>query len=219
MTTLNDDLDTLRLPDLQTRFAEVVGEPTRSPNRVYLVRRIREAEASRAAATPELIDSPEPSAGAESEDGVADAARQDDAMDGVEPAQEPSTEEAPEPRQGEVFMPLRSTVLPRKLLMQMSVEQLHAIYDEVVQRPTQSTDIAYLVWKIRTTQRDNAAGVTPTARSREAAPAEGYRVIPLRLAGELVDVMDAAWRRAGLGSRTEFLRRAIERELSEVSRA
>lgn len=33
----------LRLPDLQAKFAEVVGETTRCPNKTYLLRRIREA--------------------------------------------------------------------------------------------------------------------------------------------------------------------------------
>jgi hypothetical protein len=33
----------MRVNELQAKFAEVVGEPTRSPNRVYLIRRITEA--------------------------------------------------------------------------------------------------------------------------------------------------------------------------------
>ena len=36
-------LDKLRLPELQEQFAEIVGEATRSPNKKYLIRRIREA--------------------------------------------------------------------------------------------------------------------------------------------------------------------------------
>jgi len=38
-----DSLSKLRLPELQARFAEIVGEPTRSPNKTFLVRRIGEA--------------------------------------------------------------------------------------------------------------------------------------------------------------------------------
>ena len=38
-----ESLGELRLPDLQARFAEVVGEPTRSPNKKFLLRRIGEA--------------------------------------------------------------------------------------------------------------------------------------------------------------------------------
>jgi hypothetical protein len=216
MTTMNDDLDTLRLPDLQTRFAEVIGEPTRSPNRVYLIRRIREADAAHGTATTEHAPPPEPAAAAEPGAAPAHAAPESETETAT--AQEPAAVGAPAPAEPrEVLLTLRTTVLPRKLLLQMSVEQLHAMYNEVVQRPTQSTDVAYLVWKIRTTQRNNAAGSTAPARTRNATPAESHRVIPLRLAGELVDLMDAAWRRAGLSSRTEFLRRAIERELVELS--
>lgn len=38
-----ESLSKLRLPKLQARFAEIVGEPTRSPNKTFLVRRIGEA--------------------------------------------------------------------------------------------------------------------------------------------------------------------------------
>jgi hypothetical protein len=210
MTTTHDDLDTLRLPDLQIRFAEVIGEATRSPNRVYLIRRIREVQAAaplaEALAPTERTESAEP----------ADA-QSEPAQDAAEPIDrdQPAAAEPSEP--SEVILPLRSTVLPRKLLLQMSVEQLHAIYNEVVQRPTQSTDVAYLVWKIRTTQRNIASGAAQTTRTRNVAPAESHRVIPLRLADDLVGRMDNAWRGAGLSSRTAFLRRAIERELVELS--
>lgn len=43
---LRRQLDRLRLPELQQRFREVVGEATRCPNRTFLVRRIAEALAS-----------------------------------------------------------------------------------------------------------------------------------------------------------------------------
>jgi hypothetical protein len=204
MTTTHDDLDSLRLPALQARFAEVIGEASRSPNRVYLIRRIREAQAA----------APLAASLAPNEPTVAESGPAHNAAEPLE-GDEPAAAEPSEPR--EVLLPLRTTVLPRKLLLQMSVEQLHAIYNEVVQRPTQSTDVAYLVWKIRTTQRNNAAGTAPTTRTRNVASAESHRVIPLRLADELVDRMDNAWRGAGLSSRTEFLRRAIERELAELS--
>lgn len=53
-----ESLSKLRLPDLQARFAEIVGEPTRSPNKAFLLRRIgealeaREQRASEAPTTP-----------------------------------------------------------------------------------------------------------------------------------------------------------------------
>ena len=41
-----NELERMSVRDLQARFREVVGETTRSPNRVYLVRRIEEALAA-----------------------------------------------------------------------------------------------------------------------------------------------------------------------------
>lgn len=38
-----ESLSQLRLPELQARFAEIVGEPTRSPNKTFLLRRIGDA--------------------------------------------------------------------------------------------------------------------------------------------------------------------------------
>jgi len=55
-----ESLAKLRLPELQARFAEIVGEPTRSPNKTFLLRRIGEALEARereAAAAPQT-DSP-----------------------------------------------------------------------------------------------------------------------------------------------------------------
>ncbi|MDP1826679.1 MAG: DUF2924 domain-containing protein [Archangium sp.] len=45
-------LEALRLPELQARFKEVVGEASRSPNRKFLVRRIEEALAKQGEAKP-----------------------------------------------------------------------------------------------------------------------------------------------------------------------
>ena len=53
-----DALAELRLPDLQERFAELVGEETRCPNKTYLLRRIREALEARAAEPAPATDEP-----------------------------------------------------------------------------------------------------------------------------------------------------------------
>lgn len=42
-TAKNDDLDRLRLPELQKRYESVVGKATRCPNRTFLLRGIRAA--------------------------------------------------------------------------------------------------------------------------------------------------------------------------------
>ena len=48
----NETLDALRLPELQARFKDVVGEASKSPNRKFLIRRIEEALAKRAEPKP-----------------------------------------------------------------------------------------------------------------------------------------------------------------------
>ena len=57
-------LEKLRLPELQVRFAEIVGEPTRSPNKKFLLRRIAEALEAQAqeaaAAIPPQAIKPKP---------------------------------------------------------------------------------------------------------------------------------------------------------------
>lgn len=46
-------LEALRLPELQAKYVEIVGEPTRCPNKAWLVRKILEAAKGRAAAKTE----------------------------------------------------------------------------------------------------------------------------------------------------------------------
>jgi len=53
-------LEDLRLPELQTRYAEVLGEATRTPNRRFLIRRITEALLARTEG-----ESPAPAASSE----------------------------------------------------------------------------------------------------------------------------------------------------------
>ena len=54
-----NELERLRLPELQARFREVVGETSRSPNRKFLIRRIEETLAARAE-QPAAPESPPP---------------------------------------------------------------------------------------------------------------------------------------------------------------
>jgi hypothetical protein len=50
-------LQQMRVPDLQRRFAEATGEATRSPNKVFLIRRIIEATEVASRAVPEAQES------------------------------------------------------------------------------------------------------------------------------------------------------------------
>jgi hypothetical protein len=46
-----ESLKALRLPELQAKYAEIVGEPTRTPNKAWLVRKILEAAKAPAVST------------------------------------------------------------------------------------------------------------------------------------------------------------------------
>jgi hypothetical protein len=62
-TTLTiEDLKALPLPELRRRYEELHGEPTACPNKTWLARRVNEALANQAAATP---PTPEPAAEAQ----------------------------------------------------------------------------------------------------------------------------------------------------------
>ena len=47
-------MEHLRLPELQAKYAEIVGEPTRCPNKTFLLRRIREALEARASVAEDV---------------------------------------------------------------------------------------------------------------------------------------------------------------------
>ena len=69
----------LRLPDLQVRFAEIVGEESRCPNKTYLLRRIREVlEASSDEPTVEHQPAEEPSPEPEAASPATEAAATDE---------------------------------------------------------------------------------------------------------------------------------------------
>ncbi len=56
MTKITEDLEAMRLPELQAKFAEVTGKKSRSPNKKFLIRKITEAMA---AGTPVGNEEPE----------------------------------------------------------------------------------------------------------------------------------------------------------------
>src|SRR5690606_17764686 len=122
-----DELRALRLPDLQARFAELVGEETRCPNKSFLLRRIGEALEARAArATP-------------TEDVTAEAATPihdapDDDVADAPLADAPAPDDACTDDEGEGTEPDGAR------LQDLDVEQLRARYLDVVGRGTGSHD-------------------------------------------------------------------------------
>lgn len=117
-----DDLRALRLPDLQARFAELVGEETRCPNKAFLLRRIGEALEARAAqATP-------------TEDVTAEAATPtDEAPAPVDVATDPPLADPPAPDVARTEDE-EGTEPDGSRLQDLDVEQLRARYLDVVGR-------------------------------------------------------------------------------------
>ncbi|NOJ81156.1 DUF2924 domain-containing protein [Myxococcus xanthus] len=185
-TTKTKMLESMNLTELRARYREVVGEETRSPNRTHLIRRIEEALAAKKRRSPtHRATAATPSAP------PAPAARADTPSEGTQPA----------PRRGR--------------FANMSLEEVQAKYREVVGRPTGSSDIPYLKWKIREAEAGRVP-VGPRPEREVKVGEDGKRVIPLSFDAEDLAVLDKAWRDAGIPSRTRFFKRAVHRELTAM---
>ena len=215
-------LESMRLPDLQARFAEVVGEPTRAPNRVYLVRRITEAlEAQVAEAS---VGEPEPDEAqvepADEAPTAAQGASPAPAADSAE-ADEEAPEAADSAPEAALDEPAATAARPQMVarkLTKMDVDALRARYVEVVGRPTSSTNKAYLVWKIRQAEQGKIP-VGPRESRRTGGEPKDIKVLPLRMETELVEQLDQARERLGLKSRMELFRRALNTFLDQQGEA
>jgi hypothetical protein len=181
-------LGKMKVNELQAKFAEVTGETTRSPNKVYLIRRISEAIQ---ATTAKAEKAPEAAA--------------PDAKTEVNAQTEPAGASAEVTAQTE---PAASGKLTR-----LEVPELQARYLEVVGRPTGSTNKPYMIWKIREAQK----GRIPLG-PRKSAHREGvtFKVLPLRMESAVVDKLDEAWRSRGIKNRMEFFRGALCHYLKEL---
>ena len=185
-----NELERLRLPELQARFREVVGETSRSPNRKFLTRRIEEALAARAV-----------------EEAVPAPRRRTAAQRAPEPASAEARADAPTTESN------ASTPRQRGRFVSMSVEELQAKYLEAVGRATGSDDRRYLIWKIREAEKGRIPVGPRPARTGEPAD---VKILPLRLEAEIVERMDEAWRSRGIKNRMEFFRRALGHYLTHL---
>jgi metal-responsive CopG/Arc/MetJ family transcriptional regulator len=127
-TQPTNDLDSLRLPELQQRFLEVIGEETRCPNRTFLIRRIEQALLQRAEQPEALEPQGEIPAPAEPEEQPEphhelEAPAQNEAVateeeeDTVEPAANPEEIAAPHeetPTAEEHAEPAQQSAQPKK---------------------------------------------------------------------------------------------------------
>jgi hypothetical protein len=162
----------LRLPELQARYAEVVGETTRCPNKRWLIRKISEAIAQAAEAAT-TASTPTPKGGAAESDSDR--------------------------------VPVR----------ELSVAELQARHLEVIGRPTGSSHVGYLRWRLRQAERGRIR-VGPARRSHREGDATDFKVLPFRVDATVVTSLDQARERLGLGSRVELLRRALHDYLYEA---
>ena len=235
-TELIASLPTLKLPKLQSLFAEVIGEPTRAPNKAYLIRRITEAlqvqaqpgdpdsdpgepmdEPDSTPAKLTLVPSPdEPTNGltfAEPDLLVDPPDSPQDREHGPEPRAtsdpsliEPNPETGPTPDE-----PSSADEVP---LSQLSVGQLRERYVKVIGRPTGSHHRRYLIWKIREAQK----GRIPTGPRKSRRPdgtAPEVKILPLRMEADHVIRLDQAWQRLGLKSRMDLFRQSLHIYLAQ----
>jgi len=192
-----DELRALRLPDLQARFAELVGEETRCPNKAFLLRRIGEALEARAAeATPPVDVTAEPATPTDEAPEPDDIATDAPAPDDVRTDDEGEGVEQDGAR-----------------LQELDVEQLRARYLDVVGRGTGSHDKRYLIWKIRQAQQGKVP-VGSVGRRQPGEPPVEHKVLPLRMPAETVEALDDVWRRRGLKSRMDLFRHALDQYLT-----
>lgn len=184
-----ENLAALGLPALWERFKEATGESTKSPNKKFLVRRIEEALAARAA-EPEPAPATQPP-----------AKRTARASEPTVATTEPTTSDAPKP--------------PRVRFASMTIEELQMKYLEVVGRSTGSDDRRYLIWKIREAEKGRINVGPRKTRERDGEPLD-VKILPLRLEADVADKMDEAWRSKGIKNRMEFLRGAIGHYLTQL---
>lgn len=196
-----DALRALRLPDLQARFAELVGEETRCPNKAFLLRRIGEALEARAAratlAEDETVEATTPT----------DDAPAREEVDGDTP---PTDTPAPTDTLAD---DVQDAEPDGARLQDLDVEQLRERYLDVVGRGTGSHDKRYLIWKIRQAQQGKVP-VGPVGRRQPGEPPVEHKVLPLRMPAETVEALDDVWRRRGLKSRMDLFRHALDQYLT-----
>lgn len=181
-----EKMEGMKLPELQARFAEVVGEETKAPNKKYLIKRIVEVL--------EKVDIPDE----EQIEMDAEAPHADGIIQSDEPAEtdDDSSEE-------------------ETSLTKLDVDALRERYNEIVGRTTGSTDKRYLIWKIRQAEKGKIP-VGPIPGRRGDGVERDYKVLPIRMEADLVEKLDEAWKRQGLKSRMELFRKSLASYMASV---
>ena len=181
-----EEMEGMKLPELQARFAEVVGEETKAPNKKYLIKRIVEVLEQGNIPDEEQIEMD------------AEAPPADGIIQSDEPAEtnDDSSEE-------------------ETSLTKLDVDTLRERYNEIVGRTTGSTDKRYLIWKIRQAEKGKIP-VGPIPGRRGDGAEHDYKILPVRMESDLVKKLDEAWQRQGLKNRMELFRRSLQTYLASV---
>ena len=95
---------------------------------------------------------------------------------------------------------------------QLSIDELRAAYQTVVGRETGSDNRSYLMWKIREAKKGHVR-VGPSLKREPAGP---QQVLSLRIDADAVPLLDAVWKKHGMKSRVDLVRRALYRELGAL---
>lgn len=178
------EMEEMKLPELQARFAEVVGEETKAPNKKYLIKRIVEA------------------------------LEQGNFPDEEQAEMETQAEAVEEPIQPDELLDTDDeSTAEETSLTKLDVDTLRDRYNEIVGRPTGSTDKRYLIWKIRQAQKGKIP-VGPIPGRRGDGISRDYKVLPVRMEADLVEKLDEAWKRQGLESRMQLFRQALSTYLA-----
>jgi hypothetical protein len=199
------ELESLRLPELQQRYREVLGEETRCPNRTFLLRKIREALEANPSASTRSPTRP-------MNERLAEITTH------VEVSSAAATV-ATRPRRPRSVVTIRragSRDAVRGRFKSMTVEELQTLYRSVVGRDTGSSDRGYLIWKVREAEKGRVPIGPREERTRDQQAKTDRRILPLRLDAPSVAAIDATWRAKGLKSRMDFFRRALGHYLTEL---
>jgi len=94
----------------------------------------------------------------------------------------------------------------------MTVDELRALYEEKVGRATESTDEAYLRWKVREAEKGRVT-VGPVQRRKRDEP---IVAVTLRFGESELERLDRALARAGAKNRTRFLMTAIGKQVAAL---
>lgn len=221
-----DDLEQMRLPELQALVHELTGEPTRSPNKRYLFRVIRDARQRRRQRRPSSNTTNSSQrgptfppirrrAGSQAAPSQMEEVGSDPAPN--QQSQTPPTEPAAPEESEATLAPATQAARPSEdfealandpdVLKSLPIPKLQRVYENFIGRTTSSTNRDYLLWKLGQARKGNIRR-GPSERGAGGTP-QSLKVVPLRIETETLIALDAASRRLQIPNRMTLFRRAL----------